>query len=88
MGETAAKLMRRRVSVALAMLIPLARGQGCGVGDVACPCVSSFDGFNVSNLDSTGVPRCSADHTAAHHPKATPKPSQVPRERLQPTTRA
>ena len=37
--------------------VPLARCQGCGAGDEGCPCVSSFDGFNVSNVENAGVPR-------------------------------
>ena len=31
----------------------VAAASQCGTGNVACPCVGSFGGFNVSNLDAT-----------------------------------
>ena len=62
MGPSEVGWARMRLPGSLVILaafwhVPLARCQGCGAGDEGCPCVSSFDGFNVTNVDNAGVPR-------------------------------
>ena len=74
--------------------VPLARCQGCGAGDEGCPCVSSFDGFNVSNSEKDGVPRAAlpiAPFPTPRYPTTLitrrNRPSQLHRELLQPIGR-
>ena len=40
--------------LSLTILLPALASEQCGTGDPSCPCVFSYAGFNVSNLDADG----------------------------------
>ena len=45
--------MRSTVASTLLAGLALVSAQTCTSGSLSCPCVASYEGFNVTNLDST-----------------------------------